>query len=136
MGSIEERLAAQIGASFHMISGSQDSQTSADVFNVNKFELPNPSGKAGGACTSALLQVLYRQDPSTMSWVSCLRKMRSELNNMGYHQIPELTSSEFIDVNKTMHIVPPGSTGRRRAILVGINYQGQQGQLSGCHNGT
>jgi hypothetical protein len=35
-----------------------------------------------------------------------------------------------------MHIVPPGSTGRRRAVLIGINYTGQQGQLSGCHNGT
>ena len=33
-----------------------------------------------------------------------------------------------------MHIVPPGSTGRRRALLIGINYVGQQGQLSGCHN--
>lgn len=32
-----------------------------------------------------------------------------------------------------MYIVPPGSTGRRRAILIGINYVGQQGQLSGTY---
>jgi metacaspase-1 len=64
-----------------------------------------------------------------MSWVECLRKMRTELNQMGYDQIPELTSSRLIDVNKPMYIVPPGSRGRRRAILVGINYTGQNGQL-------
>ena len=62
--------------------------------------------------------------------------MRGNLHDMGFDQIPELTASRLIDVNKTMHIVPPGNTsGRRRAVLIGINYVGQQGQLSGCHNG-
>ena len=61
--------------------------------------------------------------------------MRGNLRQMGYDQVPQLTSSRMIDVNKTMHIVPPGATGRRRAILIGINYTGQEGQLSGCHNG-
>lgn len=81
-----------------MISGSQDRQTSADVFNVGKFELPNPAGKAGGACTSAILQVLYRHQHAAapMSWVECLRKMRAELRQMGYDQIPELTSSRMV----------------------------------------
>lgn len=62
-----------------------------------------------------------------MSWVTVLRKMRVELNNMGFRQVPQLTSSRMIDVNQTMHIVPPGSKGRRRAVLIGINYVGQQG---------
>ena len=87
------------------------------------------SGKAGGACTSALLQVLYRDGHTagSMSWVTVLRKMRVELNNMGFRQVPQLTSSRMIDVNQTMHIVPPGRNGRRRAVLIGINYVGQQG---------
>ena len=38
------------------ISGCEDSQTSADVSNVASFQLPDPNGKAGGACTSALLK--------------------------------------------------------------------------------
>jgi len=46
---------------------------------------------------------------------------------MGYDQIPQLTSSRLIDVNKTMYIVPPEfKSGRRRAVLIGINYVGQQ----------
>ena len=53
---------------------------------------------------------------------------------MGYDQVPQLTSSRLIDVNKVMEIVPAGATGAKRAVLVGINYVGQKGQLSGCHN--
>jgi metacaspase-1 len=30
--------------------------------------------------------------------------------------------------------VPSTSTGARRAVLIGINYTGQQGELSGCQN--
>lgn len=125
-----------IPAEFHMISGSHDTQTSADVFNTGKFQLPDSQGRAGGACTSALLKVLYNHDEAApeMSWVECLRKLRTELNNMGFSQVPQLTSSRMIDVNKIMRIVPPGSTGRRRALLIGINYTGQQGELRGCHN--
>lgn len=33
-----------------------------------------------------------------------------------------------------MQIVPPTHTGTKRAILIGINYTGQQGALRGCHN--
>ena len=104
--------------------------------SIQKFELPNPAGKAGGACTSALLQVLYRHKHAAapMSWVECLRKMRTELQQMGYDQIPQLTSSRLIDVNKPMHIRPPNSNGRKRAVLIGINYTGQQGQLVSCYD--
>jgi len=40
-----EQVRVAIPAEFHMISGSHDSQTSADVQNVGKFNLPNPAGK-------------------------------------------------------------------------------------------
>ena len=71
---------------------------------------------------------------SDLTWVDVLRKMRVILQQSGYDQVPQLTSSRFIDVNKTMYVVPPGATGTKRAILIGINYIGQQGELSGCHN--
>jgi hypothetical protein len=88
-------------------------------FIVIPLEHYQPQGRAGGACTSALLKVLYNHGhvAAPMSWVELLRRLRSTLNQMGYDQVPQLTSSRLIDVNKTMYIVPPGSTGRRRAIL-------------------
>lgn len=136
--SFDQQAMEAIPAEVFMISGSHDTQTSADVHNVNSFQLPDPAGRAGGACTSALLQVMHNQHDNPggveLTWVSLLRQMRTVLNGMGYDQVPQLTSSRMIDVNRPMHIVPPESSGTRRAILVGINYVGQQGELSGCHN--
>lgn len=31
-------------------------------------------------------------------------------------------------------LTPEGCTGTKRAVLIGINYIGQNGELSGCHN--
>lgn len=137
MSDFDKKAQDAIPAEVRMISGCHDAQTSADVTNVGAFQLPDPAGKSGGACTSALLQVLYKDHHDTSqdgSWVDVLRQMRTVLGTMGYDQIPQLTSSRMIDVNETMYIVPPGCTGTKRAVLIGINYVGQQGELSGCHN--
>ncbi len=124
-----------------MISGSHDVQTSADVSNINsQFQLPNPAGRAGGACTAALLQVLYDahdHGDNDMSWVDTLREMREILLEKGFDQIPQLTSSRMIHVDDPFSITPPSfdpSSNKQRAVLIGINYKGQKGQLSGCHN--
>jgi len=121
-----------------MISGCHDTQTSADA-NITAFELPNPAGRRGGACTAALLGVLYNdkdgdpQDASDQSWVDVLRAMRENLAAEGFSQVPQLSSSRIIDVNDPMVICNPQG-GTKRAVLIGINYVGQNGELSGCHN--
>jgi hypothetical protein len=124
MASSPDRIKDLIPAKFHMLSGSEDQQTSADVGNVGTFELPNPSGKAGGACTSALLKVLNEHRGPPVSWMELLRKMRGILQQKGFSQVPQLSSSRMMDVNQKFEIVPPESNGARRAILIGINYVG------------
>jgi len=131
---MDNRIRNAIPANFVMISGSEDKQTSADVGNVGSFSLPDPAGKAGGACTSTLLKVLNENKGRSISWIDVLHKMRSVLKNKGFDQVPQLSSSRMMDVKNPFQIVPPQSRGRRRAILIGINYKGQQGELSGCHN--
>lgn len=69
-----------------------------------------------------------------MSFVQVLTNMRKTLSSGRYTQIPQLSSSWKMDVNETFQIVNPKGNGTRRALLVGINYVGQNGQLSGCHN--
>jgi len=128
----DEEVKRVIRSNFYMISSSADAQQSEETYNAGLFELPNPGGKAGGACTSAFLQAMYENGEGS-SWVATLQQMRGVLKGMGYEQIPQLTSSRLIDVNNPLHIVPPGS-GRRRALLIGINYVGQEGQLKACHN--
>lgn len=92
-----------------------------------------------GACTSALLDVLYaeqRAPTNDLTWVEALGAMRQNLKSQRYEQIPQLTSSRKIDVNHAVSFTNPngGNSGTKRAVLIGINYIGQEGQLSGCHN--
>jgi len=129
-----DRVAAGIPAHFVMISGSEDKQTSADVFNVGTFDLPHTAGKAGGACTSTLLKVI-NEYPGPMSWLQLLHRMRDVLKAKGFDQIPQLSASRLLDANSRFEIVPADSApNKKRAILIGINYVGQNGELSGCHN--
>lgn len=58
--------------------------------------------------------------------------MRTVLLEDRYEQIPQLSSSHGIDVNTPFTVV--GGEGTKRALLIGINYVGQNGELSGCHN--
>lgn len=90
---------------------------------------------AASISTYRLLQVLYNdnggqpQDGTYDSWVKVLREMKRNLAAMGYSQVPQLSSSRLIDVNKPMTVVKHPS-GTKRAVLIGINYVGQNGELS------
>jgi len=137
MTATAEEIEKLIPAQILMISGCQDKQTSADVSNVTNFKLPNPCGRSGGACTSALLNVLYAEHKAPtndLTWVETLEAMRQNLKSQRYEQIPQLTSSRKIDVHQAVSFINPQGNGTKRAVLIGINYVGQQGQLSGCHN--
>mmetsp|Transcript_22066 Transcript_22066/g.35878 ORF Transcript_22066/g.35878 Transcript_22066/m.35878 type:complete len:316 (+) Transcript_22066:105-1052(+) len=137
--SYQDKIASQIPAEVRMLSGCHDTQTSADA-NITSFELPDPAGRRGGACTAALLQVLYDdrngdpQDFQGQSWVDVLRAMRNNLAAEGFSQVPQLSSSRMIEVNDPMTIINEGGGGTKWAVLIGINYVGQNGELSGCHN--
>lgn len=132
-----DEIKKKIPAVVRMYSGCQDAQTSADVSNVAEFKLPDPQGRAGGACTSAMLKVLYADEQKRdedLSFEEVLNEMRGILGESGYEQIPQLSSSRPMNVQDKFDIVPEESTGTRRALMIGINYVGQQGELSGCHN--
>lgn len=121
-----------------MISGCRDEQTSADVSNVASFSLPNANGRAGGALTSSMLNVTHKDHQDTgkdLTFQEILLKVRDQLKAKGFQQIPQLSSSRPMDINKTFDIVPDNMTGTRRAVMIGINYVGDNpGELRGCHN--
>jgi len=74
-------------AQIHMLSGCQDIHTSGDVTNVGRFKLPSAQDQAGGACTAALLRMLYAARESAcdqdLSWVRLLRSMKQNLKAKG-----------------------------------------------------
>lgn len=100
-----------------------------DVSNVKSFGLPDPQGLAGGACTSALLKVLYAdkaKPDEDLSFQEVLLMMRNVLADDGFSQIPQLTSSKAVDVHQAFNFTPDDFTGTKRALLIGINYVGEK----------
>ena len=69
-----------------------------------------------------------------MTFVQILKKMRTILQSGKYTQIPQLTSSRRLSKSNNFYLVPPTTEGTKRAVLIGINYTGQSGELSGCQN--
>lgn len=139
MSDFDDNVAKAIPAEIYMFAGASDSQQSTEVSNVKSFELPDPAGKAGGACTSALLQTLYRdeeEDNIRYTWAETLELMREKIESMDLNQEPQLSTSRPIDVDEELHIVAPDSEGTKRALLVGINYVGEPNALTGCQKDT
>lgn len=137
--SFDKKIEKEIPAVFYMFAGADDSEQAQEVDNVGTFSLPDPAGKHGGACTAALLQVVINDeadDSIDYSWTETLALMREKIEDIGLTSIPCLSSSRPIDVNETMKIVPDGYDGVRRAMLIGINYVGQKGELKACWNDT
>jgi hypothetical protein len=135
---LEAHKPQELKTDIRMISGCEDDQTSADVSNVNSFKLPDPAGRAGGACTAALLNVLYKDNETPdedYSFIEVLGKMRDMLQKKGFSQIPQLTATSPLDLSDKFDLVPASATGTHRALMIGINYVGHaSGELSGCHN--
>jgi hypothetical protein len=105
---------------------------------VASFRLPDPAGRAGGALTSSLLNVTYADHQDTgkdMTFMETLMAVRGQLQAKGFEQIPQLSSSRPTHLDDPFSIVPADFSGRRRAVMVGINYIGDDpGELRGCHN--
>lgn len=118
-------------------SGCRDNQTSADVQNVASFGLPAVSGAeaAGGACTNALLAVIQKNGNKPLSYADLIIAMQAELKRRQYSQVPQLSTSHQMDMKaEPFSIWNPRKNGRTKALLIGINYKGMQGELSGCIN--
>jgi hypothetical protein len=117
-----------IPSEIHMISGCEHVQTSSDVKNVDKKfnKLPDPKGKEGGACTSALLEILYAETKKTKkTYQQVLMELRDSLSENGCSRVPQLSSSRPMNViRKPFDLSPPTHRGRKRAVMIGINYVG------------
>jgi len=80
---------------------------------------------------------LYQKRNSSITFQKLLLELRSSLSAKGFEQIPQLTSSRPLDCAETAFSLSNHASsggGTKRALLVGINYIGQNGQLSGCQN--
>jgi hypothetical protein len=74
-----------------MISGCSDTQTSADAYVDKKYQ---------GAMTWSFISAI--SDPTTLSWKDLLIKMRTQLKQSDFTQLPQLSSGCFMDINNAL----------------------------------
>lgn len=77
-------------------------------------------------------------NPSTITWADLLRKMKAEMKEIQYAQVPKITSTRKIDLNKPFSLVPDSFDpikGKKRSLLIGCNYNNVHGaELKASHD--
>lgn len=107
------------------------------VFDVASFKLPDPAGRAGGALTACMLNVLYSDHHDTgkdLTFKEVLFQVRNQLKEKHFEQIPQLSSSRPTNLGEIFTLVPEDFSGTKRAVMIGINYVGDDSELRGCQN--
>ncbi|KAL7550533.1 hypothetical protein ACHAWF_013754 [Thalassiosira exigua] len=73
-----------------------------------------------------------------MTWAQLLRKMRGEMQGVGFSQNPAVTSSYKFDLNEPFGLVPKEfqrGVNQKRALLIGCNYRrSPDAELRACHD--
>ena len=84
-----------------MFSGCRDEQTSADVGDTSAaFDVPQTGqGAAGGACSNAMAETIHGLKAS-ITFHDLLHTMRSKLDRRGFSQIPQLSSTKAIPLDR------------------------------------
>lgn len=104
--------AQPLAADVVSFSGCADSDTSADVSNTSTFATAGhaASGRAGGACTNALAEILAQT--SGLSYADVLTRMRALLREKKFGQQPQLTTSKPADLYKPFSLFGPIAAGQ------------------------
>jgi hypothetical protein len=88
--------------------------------------------------TFASLDMNDHANPSTITWATLLRKMKAEICDIEYAQMPTITSTRKFDLNKPFSFVPENfdsKMGKKRSLLIGCNYNNIHGaELKASHD--
>lgn len=103
--------------------------------------------KKGGALTSCLLKRLYahhdqleelgKRKAPNLTYPGLLKDLRLMVKDAGLKHIPQMTSSRPIQDDTKFRIIPKhfnDKKNKRKALIIGINYKGQQWEIPGCQN--
>mmetsp|Transcript_25964 Transcript_25964/g.48391 ORF Transcript_25964/g.48391 Transcript_25964/m.48391 type:complete len:648 (+) Transcript_25964:43-1986(+) len=77
-------------------------------------------------------------NPSTITWAQLLRKMKTEMAEIEYPQVPAITSTRKFDLNQPFSLVPDTfdkTKNKKRSLLIGCNYHSTDGaELKASHD--
>lgn len=127
-------------AANEVADGTQTADASETLFDDDDEEDNTlSSGPAFGRNTTfASIDMNEHYNPSTITWASLLRKMKAEIKDIEYAQVPSLSATRKFDVNQPFSLVPETfdpENGKRRSLLIGCNYDHIDGaQLKASHD--
>jgi len=77
-------------------------------------------------------------NPTTITWADLLRRMKAEVKDIEYAQVPKITTTRKIDLNKPFSLVPDNFDprhGKKRSLLIGCGYKNIHGaELKASHD--
>lgn len=125
----------KIKADIYLFSGCQDGEKSAEI----KRDSNDMSAGAGTTTFLAALAALHAEQKGDKDQGIPLNEilfdMRKSLKQLGHAQVPQLSTSTFKNLSRTRLNINLGrKEARTRALLIGINYEGTEWALRGCHN--
>lgn len=75
---------------------------------------------------------------TTLTWASLLRQMKSEFKDVGYAQVPKITTTRKLDLNQPFSLSGDGfdpKKNKKRSLLIGCNYKVVHGaELKASHD--
>lgn len=75
---------------------------------------------------------------TTLTWAELLRKMKAEMKEIEYAQLPKICTTRKIDLNKPFSLLPENfdsAKNKKRALLIGCNYKNIPGaELRASHD--
>jgi hypothetical protein len=108
------------------VDAAQHEAASAALFDDDEEEEEENSTWMGKSYKSGYSLETMHPNPTTISWASLLRKMKSEIKDIEYAQVPKITTSRKIDLSKPFSLVPEdfdGTKCKKRSLLIGCNYK-------------
>jgi len=122
-----------IPSTFFTLCSSTGGEESEESYNVNKcFQFPNSVGKSGSACVSAFLEQQYSRKFKEDLSIATLMDVKKNLRANRFSQTPVMSCSRPLRSSTKLHF--DDSSGKKRAVLIGINYIGQTGrELKSSH---
>lgn len=116
----------------------QSEAVSAALFDEDEDDADDSASAMTKSIKSAYTLETNKMTLTTISWAQLLQRMRTEIRDIEFAQMPKITSSRRFDLNKPFSLVPENfdpKRGKRRSLLIGCNYHDTDGaELKACHD--
>ena len=74
---------------------------------------------------------------AALTWNELLRRMRDEMEDLNYAQVPKMSTSRRFDLNEPVYLLPETfdpKKNRKFSLLIGCNYKREVGALKKSHD--